>query len=130
MAEDTDHGTDLAGVSDLEITMREISGRKALAHRIARRLQTPRGGLFYDPDFGYDLRQFVSGSVLPEGTIEASVENEALKDEGVEDVQIDVRFFTGTKRLRVFVAVNDSEGGFDFVLDVTDVTVELLTEEF
>lgn len=130
MAIDTDHGTDLAGVTDLEITLREISGREALAHRLARRYQTPRGGLFYDSDFGYDLRQFLSGAVPPEGTIEAAAENEALKDEGVLDVQIDVRFFTATKRMKVFIAAIDSDGPFEFVLDISDVTVELLTEDF
>ena len=130
MGIDTDYGTDLAGVSDLEITLREIEGREALAHAIARRFQTPRGGLFYDADFGYDLRQFLSGAVPPEGTIEAAAENEALKDERVLDVQIDVRFFTATKKMRVFIAVVDAEGPFDFVLDISDVTVELLTEDF
>lgn len=129
MAIDTDFGTDLSGASDLDITMREVEGREGLAQAIARRLQTPRGGgLFYDFDYGYDVRQFVSGSTLPEGTIEAQIENEILKEERVADVQVDVRFFTDTKRLKIFVAIIDGDGPFDFVLDVGEVTVELLTE--
>ena len=129
MAIDTDFGLDLSGASDLDITMRETSDREALAQSVARRLQTPRGGgLFYDFDYGYDVRQFVSGVVLPEGTIEAAIENEILKEERVLEVQVDVRFFTANKRLKIFVALFDGDGPFDFVLDVSDVTVELLTE--
>ena len=130
MGIDTDFGTDLSAVSDLEVTMREVSGRELLAQAIARRLQTPRGGgLFYDADYGYDVRQFVSGSTLPEGTIEAAIENEILKDERVADVQVDVRYFTANKNLKIYVAINDGDGPFDLVLDVSDVTVELLTED-
>ena len=43
-------------------------------------------------------------------------------------MQVDVRFFTANKRLKIFVALFDGDGPFDFVLDVSDVTVELLTE--
>ena len=61
--EDLGLGTDWAIDSDLEERIRLVSGRENLGLAITRRLSTPRGGLFYDPGYGLDLRLWLSADV-------------------------------------------------------------------
>lgn len=119
-----DLGTDIHCVSDMEPTLRVISGREALAHAIARRLQTPFGGLWYDPDYGYDLRQFCSGQLTQASTIASSVELEALKDERVLDAKAAVTVVG--KTLDVKVTLTDGLGPFTLVIGVDALTLQLL----
>lgn len=129
MAAPPDFGTDLFGINDLDLAMREVSGRELLAQAIARRLQTPRGGLFYDNDYGYDLRALVNAPELPKKTVETNIENEVLKDERILDAVVDVRY-EGDPADQLFVRLllRDGTGPFALVLSVSDVTVEILTE--
>lgn len=49
----SDYGTDIGGTSDLDFTL--VTGRAVVIQAVARRLLTPRGSLFYAPDYGIDL---------------------------------------------------------------------------
>lgn len=119
-----DLGTDFAGVNDITPTLQVVSGRRCLIEAIARRLITPRGALWYDPDYGYDLRQYLSGITVAAGSIAASVAAEAEKDERVEQASADVTFSGSV--LNVKLAIADAAGPFQFVLRISQVTVEIL----
>jgi hypothetical protein len=123
-----DLGLDLSGVDDLSPQMTEVSGRLGLIQSIARRLQTPNGGLFYDPDYGYDVRRFLSAVVVNSGELASSVEAEALKDERVAQATATVVFSASSSSLLIKLEIADSGGPFAFVLAVSAVTVELLTQ--
>lgn len=65
-----------------------VSGPKNVANAIGRRLITPRGGLFYDPDYGFDVREYL-GVALTRGKLAeliAGVEAEAMQDARVQAV--------------------------------------------
>src|SRR5207253_1177574 len=78
-----DFGADLSALPDLDIRWPLQDGRRNLAEAIARRLQTPRGGLFYAPDYGTDVRSWLN-EVLTEDDlfrVKMAVEAECEKDE-------------------------------------------------
>ena len=119
-----DYGNDTESETDLTFARRQVTGSIMMAQTIARRMQTPRGSLFYDSEYGYDLRQFLRGTTPSTSVINGQVENEALKDERVQDVTVESAFDGGT--LTVSIVGFGSEGPFDLTLNVSDVTVELL----
>jgi phage baseplate assembly protein W len=123
-----DFGIDIACVDDLDPGWELVSGRKALGQALARRLSTPRGGLFYAPTYGYDLRAWLNADLdaIDVFAIAAGVEAECERDPRVQRAAASVSFESTTERLRVTVYVVDAEGPFELVLDVSAVTVEIL----
>jgi len=122
----TDYGDDIGGVFDISADLLVVRGRVALSHAIARRLTTPRGGLFYDLSYGHDVRQYVNAPSVQPGTIESQVSTECLKDERVLDATVSV--IGVGEELRIEVLLIDAQGPFRLTLKVTQLTVELLRE--
>jgi hypothetical protein len=123
----TDYGSDLSCVSDLTSELAEVSGRRLVSEAIALRLQTPRGRLLDDPNYGYDLTGFVNDDVSPSDVarIGASVEAECLKDERVISAVVALTFSAGL--LAVSVLLSDADGPFTLVLAVGAVTVQIVS---
>jgi hypothetical protein len=121
-----DLGTDIGGVMDLDPSLAPVSGRRALIEAVARRLVTPRGALWYDASYGYDLRQFLNGIAAAPSQIVAGVVEQAEADERVVGAQASATFINNT--LVVKLALLDGSGPFAFTLKVSQVTVELLTQ--
>lgn len=123
-----DLGSDLSCVFDCTPDMAEVSGRKCLAQAIARRYITPRGRLIYDPNYGFDLTQFVNDDLAPVdiARLQSNAESEADKDERVLASKVTATL--GSEGvLIVVVSLTDSSGPFTFVLSVNQVTVEILS---
>jgi hypothetical protein len=123
---DIDLGTDFMGLRDIDPNFTLVGGKLVYAFAIARRLTTPRGSLFYDDDYGMDLRQFLSGSVQRPDVIQAQVETEALKDERTQDAKCTVAFENET--LSVELLLTTSEGPFNLTVAVSSLTTQLLLE--
>lgn len=80
-----DYGSDFSAVDDVDpyLTFLDGAGQPlALTQALARRFDTPRGGLFYDPSYGLALTQFLLDAMDPQ-VAEQAVIGEALKDERV-----------------------------------------------
>lgn len=122
-----DYGTDIDCGADLSVSMGEVSGWRMLAQACLHRLITPRGALFYDPDYGYDLRAFIGSSRTPTA---GEIENELLKDERLADVEARVFASDDGATISIYITVTAHElGTFQFTLEVSAVTAELLLEE-
>lgn len=123
-----DLGSDFHCVTDIDFNLSAVSGRTCLAEAIARRLQTPRGGLWYDADYGTDLRQFINSPALNLRAVSAAAYAEILKDERVESAQVTTTMPGGPSAttLTVTVSLADSAGPFTLVLSVSSLTVSLL----
>lgn len=121
---DADYGVDFSGVEDLDFNLTTVSGPTAVAQAIARELLTPFGTLFYAPTYGNDVRRFLGAMITSPGSIAASVEATALKDQRVENARARVTFIneTLTIEMRVFLAA----GPFDMTLSVDKLKAELL----
>lgn len=122
-------GSDFSGFDDLDPRLLFLEGDAdevtSLIQAVARRYITPRGGLFYDPSYGLDLRQFISSSFSP-AQMEALIAAEARKEERVTDCVATVTVSGDT--FEVEIRCTASLGGtFDFTLSVSQVSVSLLT---
>lgn len=97
-----------------------------LIDALRRRLNTPRGALFYDPDYGFDLRQYVQAAfdVALQFEFESFIETECLKDERVDSILVSSRLQNNI--LKFFIkgqAFTDQT--FEFILEFTDVGIEV-----
>lgn len=125
-----DLGTDISCVDDLDPAFTVTSGTLALSQAIARRLITPRGSLFYDEDYGLDLRAYLNAGIS-QGSgfafrLAAQIEAECLKDERVETIDAEVAFDIANEKLVAKLKGVASTGPFRLTLLVSSVTVELL----
>ena len=126
-----DYGFDLSAVSDIDPGFRTVSGRRLLAEAIARRLQTPRGRLADDPNYGYDLTGLLKADFAPQdlARIASLVEAECTKDERVVGASATVTLqvpSSPSTGLLVSVLIQDGSGPFPLVLAVSGVTVQIL----
>ncbi len=122
-----DFGSCWSCVSDLTMPSTMATGFQVVAEAIARRWQTPRGGLIDDPNYGYDLSDFVNDDLSKEelANIAHQAGAEAEKDERVLSCEVTVTFVTGGL-LTVTGKVTTTQGPFALVVSVDQVSVSLL----
>ena len=104
-----------------------MSGQRGVLEALVRRLTTPRGALFYDSNYGFDVRRFLNAS-LGQGELVAlqnGVEGECEKEERV----VSARCFLSTNATdaRLGIEVESQFGAFAFTLGISSVSVDLLT---
>lgn len=118
---------DLWCVTDIQDTGAEASGYLAFSQSLARRLITTRGTLIDDPLYGIDVREWlnVERTERNRTRLEASVTSELMKDERVASVTVDAAYVGDAISLKV--KVTGTELDVIFTLNVSDVTIELLT---
>jgi hypothetical protein len=128
-------GTDLLvtlsnGVFDLDPTGAVDTPEHALAMAVARRFVVERGGLFYDPEYGLDLRQYLNKGMTRGELFRLRflVQSEAEKDERIISAEADVQF-TSAQTLVVKLECTTALGPFSLTLSVSSLTVELLSLE-
>jgi phage baseplate assembly protein W len=124
MADNLTLGTDFGGLLDISPAMTMVSGRKALGQALARRLMTPRGHLFYDPDYGTDIRDYLNDS-FNSYIVNSQIRNELMKDERVSDVAVSSSFNADSQTLSIQIKVTDNEGDFNLTLSVSSVDYKL-----
>ena len=122
----TDFGTDIDCAFGLSPSFQLVTGNTLLAQALMRRLTTPRGGLWYDPNYGFDLRILVGATLTNSqlGALSGMIEVECEKDDRVSSARCALTLANG--RMTVAITVTTRTGAFDLTLGVSDVTVELL----
>lgn len=122
----TDYGSDISTFPDLDPSFGLLTGPRVVAEAVARRLMTPRGGLFYDPQYGFDLRALLNDAT-PDARLAAiasQVEDEALKDERVQAVQAFVTRNGQAGTLVVRIVLTLASGTFPLTLTIGQVAAE------
>lgn len=121
-------GVDISCYPDLDAGFSLVSGRTALGQALARRLETPRGGLFYDRDYGTDVREMVNDAATSAFAQQRQqqIEAEALKEERVGTATATVTYSPATSTAAIKLAVDTAAGPFTFVLAVTSVSIAVL----
>lgn len=76
---------DLHCIDDLSPYGTLVSGRDAVGQALARRLQTPVGGLLSDAEYGYDLTQLIHRPLGGRDLLEAQA---AVEAQALEDVRV------------------------------------------
>lgn len=125
------YGSDLSCVSDLDSGMGLFTGPKIVAEAVARRLTTPRGGLFYDPNYGTDLRRWLNAAIdekdIPD--IRAEIETEAELDERVATADVSVEFDRSSASIKAKIELTlVDDRTFRFTLSVSQLSAAILTE--
>ena len=82
------YGVDIDCLLGVGFVFGLASGRQNLANALGRRLITPRGGLFYDPDYGFDVRSYLNIALTRTkmGELVSGIEDECRKDPRVQNV--------------------------------------------
>ncbi len=120
-----DFGTDLTALPELRLQL--VDGLTNLGEALARRLITPRGGLFYDPTYGLDLRRYIN-ETLDEATeyeMRVLVEQELEKDPRVYRATVEA-VAKDLKHIHLDALIETATGLFRLTVAVSDVSVEVL----
>lgn len=120
-------GVDVSCVDDLDPSLSLVAGRSGLGQAMARRISTPRGMLFYDPNYGIDIRGQIK-RVFSDTQTARLIEGECIKDERVDNVAATAELNGATDALEISLQVDDGSGPFDLTVSIDGVTVELLNE--
>lgn len=128
-----DYGRDLACVTDLDTTLTETEpgGRRIVAEAIARRLQTPKGGLIGDPNYGFDLAGYCNDEYTAANLdwIRSQVVAECEADERVTAATCELSVTSDVMTATIALSLVDDPTLLTLVLAVSAVTVELLRVE-
>lgn len=117
------------GVPDLDPLFGEVSGEQAVLECVARRFITTTGTLEGDPDFGTDLRIYMSARMSPIrlARLKQAIVAEALKEERVLSCTVvSVDPTAATNALRVSITIQLATGTFPLTLEVSSLTVRML----
>jgi phage baseplate assembly protein W len=108
-----DYGTDISCAQDLDPYFGTVTGAEGVAQALARRLQTPLGGLLTDPTYGFDLRALLNSSFTRADVLalQSSIESQCLLDERVDSVGVDVSLpvLNGAATVQVSPVLVDGE---------------------
>lgn len=121
-------GGDIDCILDVGKNLAIASGLRNIGNAIARRLVTPRGGLFYDPNYGLDVRNFVNAGFTPQqlAQVQGDITAEVAKDERIENPVVTVLQNLATATMSITITCDLAEGPFAFIVNVNSLTVSLL----
>jgi len=116
------------GATPVTAAIAMASGLTLLGQDIAARLETPRGSIWYAPNYGRDLRRHI-GRPRVDGVlweVQAEAQSEVLADDRIDECSVTAEW-TGTDGMQVTVrAVASTAESFALTLSVSDLTVDIL----
>ena len=123
-----DFGTDLSCYPGLDPLGTLVSGTTAVLQALARRLTTPRGGLFYDPNYGTDVRGFLNEAMTNESIArwKTAIDRECRQDPRVTSIAVDMIPNVAAHTLTIHITGTTADGPFAAVFGVTSLTLDLL----
>jgi len=106
-----------------------ISGYKNLGLQLIKRLSTRRGTLFYDKNYGDDLRLFmnkpINQAILDH--IKYTIKSQCEQDPRVNNADVTVAYNSSALALEADIFVTTFLGPFTLVISVTNLNVDLLS---
>jgi phage baseplate assembly protein W len=124
----TDYGTDISTPNnDLDPYFRLVSERETLRQSLARAVTTSAGSLFWAPDRGINLRDYLNDG-LDEGEaarLSGLIASQLERDERVLAAQCEVTFLLSTQTLIVKSEIDTADGPFDLVFNLNDANGNL-----
>lgn len=124
------YGSDITGALDLDSDMAERPERDPLliTEALARRLDTPRGSLPDDLDYGLDLKGHCNRGITSAevNSLAGRIRGEVTKDDRVGDATVRVVPGSNGESLSITVNISPTDPSlapFRFTLAVTDATV-------
>jgi phage baseplate assembly protein W len=117
--------TDISAIPDL--AFKPMTRLENLEEALLRRLTTPRGGLFYDPEYGLDVREYLNAALsdAEKFELETFIALECEKDERVNSA-ISTITQPSPVSLIVEVLIETTDADVTLVMGVHQNTVEVL----
>lgn len=120
------YGSDTACVSDVGYIDQQVtSPALVIGQRLARLLQTPRGGLAIigdDPNRGWDIRQYCLAKLSP---VEIAVAQQQIKYECEKDEEVQSAVVVATQSNGIFtitITITAASGPFTLVGNISQFT--------
>jgi hypothetical protein len=124
----TTFGLDTGAVTGMDLMGDLVDDKTGKVQAVCRRWITPRGALDWgpvpDPNYGTDVRQFISDTA-PEGLIASAMINEALKEDGITGCEITPKRIGTRLEIKGKLVGDDLTCEFSFALD--DAGISKLT---
>jgi phage baseplate assembly protein W len=127
-----DYGLDLWCTDDLDPGGRTVTGAELMRQAILHHLTTPRGAILDAPNYGIDIRSFLSSGIdaRPNSAqllrVRAAIIGELLADERIQSFTVDVSYVLATKKLIVRIDGVSADGPFSLVLSADKVAAAIL----
>lgn len=121
----TDFGVDIR----IGKVVRTASGLRNLMDACVRRLSTATGSLFWNPEYGYDVRQVLNSEISVEilKDLESRIVSQLELDERVNKATCDATFIYPTQKLTIKIFITPfQDKTFTLVISVSKLTIELL----
>ena len=118
------------GRMGMDREMRLISGPRVVVEDVVRSWLTPRGSLITNPNRGVDVREWLGSSMPANGDYakKHALEVEALADDRVDQIEVNLTYDKASETLSIaaLIQLADAAGPFEFVVQVTALTVTLV----
>ena len=126
-----DFGTDVSAFPSIGAKARMVSGVRNYLEALVRRWTTPRGALFYAPDYGRDLRAWLNKEDTAANRFSLAVEAaaEAEADPRTISADAEVVAVVPGSAYKLRVDLETTEGPLSLILAVSAVTVEVLNAD-
>lgn len=115
-----DLGSDFSGTLDLDPALRQVSGQRALAEAVVRRITTPRGSFPDFPDYGFDVESLI-GSTMTDSAIRQRITEQAQLEEEVKSCRVTIARNFGA--VEISIALKNAEGPFSLTVNVSELGV-------
>lgn len=123
----SDFGYDVSTFPSLDVSFTPRNDVSIVADAFARRLLTPRGMIWSDENYGFDVRDFLNDEVTQEmlQTIRAGVQAQAEQEERILAASVKVAYSYRLATLRLGVELSTDVGDFSLVMDVSKVRTDI-----
>lgn len=113
-----DYGTDVSCTTDIDPSLRLVSGSELMREVIVRRLTCRKGSLLSDPLYGIDIRDFLNSRIDSKALtrIQSLVTGELQNDERILSVTSEASFNTASKTLTLQMQGTGASGPFDLTI--------------
>lgn len=133
VASATDFGTDISCIPDLDPGFATVSGFDLLGQDLLKGLSTPKGSIWYAPDEGFDLLDWVGESIdetNPQAAfaVQIGVQAQAMRDERITAARASATW-DGITTLTVTLTVATGLGPFTYVFAASAAGVQLANLE-
>lgn len=124
----SDYGVDLDILTDTRASLSLAAGLRNIGNAIARRVTTPRGTLFYDLDYGFDVRAFLNAGFTIDqlSRLQAQISTEVEKDPRVDSADVTLSPDIENQKMTITIRLELATGPFELILGVSALTVDLL----
>lgn len=115
-----DIASDSGDVLDIDPYFGTAAGPRAAAEAIVAALHLENGTLWWAADRGVDVRSFLHSTTAAED-IELAIQSECLKDERVEDADVEVTMFGRDAQIKILLTFRTDPATVSLTLTVSEV---------